>query len=140
MHYACGFVNNTRMIQLLSHFGFSTNVFDKDGNTPLDFQERNASQELQDLLSLHRKQSHESEPNPWTWQVWTSVQREKNGLRQLISTSHPTLHGHAHSCGGSNHSHGGSNHSHDASGVCSSQHDLNRCEPHRGDQSNCKIS
>lgn len=124
MHYASGFVNNAQMTQLLSHYGFSTNVFDKDGNTPLDFQERNASKEIQDLLKLHLKRSHQPEPNPWTWQVWTEVQREKNGLRQLISCSHPNLHGHSHSHGAHGHSHG--DHFHDSSGVCTGQSE-NQC-------------
>ena len=134
MHYACGFVDNKRMIQLLSHFGFSLNVFDKDGNTPLDFQERAPSDEVQNLLILHKKQAYETEePNPWTWQVWTSVQREKNGLRQLISHTHPNIHGHGHSHGGHGHSHGGhghsygQSHSHDASGACVSDHDNDQC-------------
>lgn len=126
MHYACGFIDNKRMIQLLSHFGFSHNVFDKDGNTPLDFQERAPSEEVQDLIKLHKKQAYENpEPNPWTWQVWTGVQREKNGLRQLISPSHPFLHGHGgHSNCGHGHSHG-QGHSHDASGACVSN--ANQC-------------
>jgi len=121
--------------------GFSTNVFDKDGNTPLDFQERNASKELQDLLSLHRKQSHEAEPNPWTWQVWTSVQREKNDFRQLISTSHPSLNGHGHSHN-HGHSHGSSSHSHDVNGICSSKHDHDYCQikGSKKMESNCSIS
>ena len=92
--------------------------FFKDGNTPLDFQERNASQEVQDLLEMHKKKEFKAvEPNPWTWQVWTQVQREKNTLKQLISVSHPNLHGHGHS-----HEHGhGHGHSHVHSDTCHSE-------------------
>ncbi len=52
------------------------------------------------------------EPNPWTWKVWTKIQREKNTLKQLISMAHPHLHGHSHA--GHNHGHcqGDEYHSH----------------------------
>ena len=63
--------------------------------TPLDFQERNISQELQELIKIHRLKTFScTEPDPWTWQVWTKIQREKNTLKQLISVAHPHLHAH----------------------------------------------
>lgn len=66
MHYANGSKENKRMSQLLSQFGFSDNVFDYLGNTPLDFQERKESVELQDLINMHRlKNFNIEEPNPW---------------------------------------------------------------------------
>lgn len=102
MHYANGYPDNKRIIQLLSQFGFSDNVFDKNGMTPLDFQERNTSQELQELMKMHKIRNFaHKEPDPWTWQVWTKVQRERNTLKQLISVNHPHVHDHSHS-----HNHG----------------------------------
>lgn len=75
----------------------------KDGMTPLDFQERMNSKELQELLRIHKlKKFNLKEPNPWTWQVWTKLQHEKDTLKQIISVNHPNLHGHGHSHG---HSH-----------------------------------
>lgn len=102
-----GMENGNRTVQLLSQFGFSTNVFDKDGMGPLDFQERMSSKELQNLINIHKHQEFENtqEPNPWSWSVWTRIQREKNVFKQLVSVSHPCLHtaiqaesnGHGHS-------------------------------------------
>ena len=95
-HYAMGMEKNEKMCQLLSQFGFSSNVFDKDGMTPLDFQERVLSKELQDLISIHRNQefinNSVEEPNPWSWSVWTRIQREKDGLKQLLPVNHSCLH------------------------------------------------
>lgn len=106
-HYACGMDNNKPMVQLLSQFGFSDNVYDKDGMTPLDFQERLASEELQELIRLNRvRKFTDDEPNPWTWKVWTKLQRDRDNLKTLIPFSNPLLipnfpfHGHSH-----NHSH-----------------------------------
>lgn len=125
MHYACGYNDNKKTSQLLSQYGFSDNVFDKDGMTPLDFQERINSEELQDLIKQHKLKDFVcQEPNPWSWQVWTRIQREKDTLKQLISVSHPHLKfNHSHSHG---HSHG---HSHEPSSPIQIQ------EPN----SNCKI-
>lgn len=144
MHYACGFVDNTRMIQLLSQFGFSKNVFDKDGNTPLDFQERNSCKEVQDLIELHKKQDYRrAEPNPWTWHVWSNIQRERNGLKQIISMTQFNAHGHSHgghghSHGGHGHSHGGDDHSHDKNGVCIPNDD--QCENSEAVKPYCTIN
>lgn len=84
--------------------------------TPLDFQERMISVELQELIRIHKHQEFDNmeEPNPWSWSVWTRIQREKDNLKQMISVSHPSLnqmlstnaHGHSHD---HSHSHG---HSH----------------------------
>ena len=56
------------------------------------------------------------EPDPWSWKVWTKIQREKNTLKQLISVTHPHLHSHSHgaynhgSCQGDEfHSHNNNN-------------------------------
>ena len=58
--------------------------------SPLDFQERAPSQEIQDLLKMHREQKFDmEEPYPWSWKVWTRVQREKNTLKQIISFKNP---------------------------------------------------
>jgi hypothetical protein len=139
MHYACGFVDNTRMIQLLSQFGFSNNVFDKDGNTPLDFQERNSSKEVQELIQLHKKQDYKrTEPNPWTWQVWTNIQREKNGLKQIISTKDLNCHGHSHIGHSHGHSHGDEGHSHDQNGACIPKED--QCEENNTEKTYCIIN
>lgn len=98
IHYANGYTDNKRITLLLSQFGFSDNVYDKDGMTPVDFQERNSSQELQDLMKIHKlKKFSVKEPDPWSWKVWTKIQRERNTLKQLISVSHPHLHSHSHS-------------------------------------------
>jgi hypothetical protein len=117
---------NKRCVTLLSQFGFSENVFDKDGQTPLDFQERIKSDEVQQLIDIHRKKTFNiTEPNPWTWQVWTKIQQERDSLKQLIAFSNPFDHssrGHDH-----NHSHSHS-HSHGHS------HNQNQLE-----NSNCKI-
>ena len=149
MHYACGFTDNSRIIQLLSHFGFSNNVFDKDGNSPLDFEERNSSQQVKDLIELHRLQDYNSpEPNPWTWQVWTNLQREKKGLKQLIPISSLNAYGHGHSHSGHGHSHSGHGHSHaphghshNSQGVCTTE-DHNECEnsEYKNDGSYCIIN
>lgn len=78
------------MIQLLSQYGLSDNVYDKDGQTPLDFQERVVSEELQELIRINREQLFDvAEPNPWSWKVWTRIQSEKDTLKQLISYSNP---------------------------------------------------
>ncbi|CAF0712961.1 unnamed protein product [Brachionus calyciflorus] len=111
MHYASGYNDNRKMSQLLSQYGFSENVFDKDGMTPLDFQERIQSEELQELILNHKKRKFDcEEPNPWSWRVWTRIQREKNTLKQIMSfsnsKSHSHHHGHSH-----NHVHA---HSHDS--------------------------
>ena len=111
MHYASGYNDNRKMSQLLSQYGFSENVFDKDGMTPLDFQERIQSEELQELILNHKKRKFDcEEPNPWSWRVWTRIQREKNTLKQIMSFSNSKSnshhHGHSH-----NHTHG---HSHDS--------------------------
>lgn len=92
------------MSQLLSEYGFSENVFDKDGMTPLDFQERIQSEELQELISNHRnKKFNSEEPNPWSWKVWTRIQRERNTLKQIISLSGSKFNGCYH--GNSHHRH-----------------------------------
>ena len=109
------------MIQLLSQYGLSDNVYDKDGQTPLDFQERAVSEELQEVIRINREKlfGKVDEPNPWSWKVWTRIQSEKDTLKQLISYSNPFVafnihrggHGHGHSHGG-HHSHSHSSHSH----------------------------
>ncbi len=72
MHYASGSLENKRIVQLLSQFGFSDNVFDYLGQTPLDFQERKESTELQELIAMHRtKDFDKEEPNPW-YIIWPS--------------------------------------------------------------------
>lgn len=113
-HYASGMENNRRMVQLLSQCGLSDNVYDKDGQTPLDFQERAVSEELQEVIRINRDRlfGKVAEPNPWTWKVWTRIQSEKDTLKQLISYSNPSpfmplnanrirgdSHGHGHSHG-----------------------------------------
>lgn len=91
-HYASGIENNKRMVQLLSQYGLSDNVYDKDGQTPLDFQERVVSEELQELIRINREQLFDvAEPNPWSWKVWTRIQSEKDTLKQLISYSNPFM-------------------------------------------------
>ena len=108
MHYAYGSETSKRIAQLLSQFGFSENVFDKDGMTPLDFSERAKSDELQELIAMHKSRSFVAggavEPNPWTWQVWTRIQSEKNTFKQLIAVSHQHHH-HRGACVGANHLH-----------------------------------
>ncbi|RNA35635.1 serine threonine- phosphatase 6 regulatory ankyrin repeat subunit A-like, partial [Brachionus plicatilis] len=104
LHYACGYDDKKKMSQLLSEYGFSENVFDKDGMTPLDFQERIQSEELQELISNHRnKKFNSEEPNPWSWKVWTRIQRERNTLKQIISLSGSKFNGCYH--GNSQHRH-----------------------------------
>lgn len=94
MHYAFGYDDKKKLSQLLSEYGFSENVFDKDGKSPLDFQERIQSEELQELISNQKnKKFNCEEPNPWSWKVWTRIQREKNTLKQLMSLSGSNLNG-----------------------------------------------
>ncbi len=87
-----------------------------DGMTPLDFQERISSEELQELMKMHtlRKFTTE-EPNPWTWQVWTRIQREKDDRFRLISINQAHSHGHH-----GNHQHHGHSHSHKHDEPCES--------------------
>lgn len=105
------------MIQLLSQYGLSDNVYDKDGQTPLDFQERAVSEELQEVIRINREKlfGQVDEPNPWSWKVWTRIQSEKDTLKQLISYSNPFVAFNIHRGGGGGHGHGhshGGHHSH----------------------------
>lgn len=88
-----------------------------DGMTPLDFQERFSSEELQELMKMHtlRKFTTE-EPNPWTWQVWTRIQREKDDRFRLISINQAHSHSHHR-----NHQHHGHSHSHKHDESCESE-------------------
>ncbi len=106
MHYAYGAETNKRIAQLLSQFGFSENVYDKDGMTPLDFSERAKSKELQELIAMHKARNFDGtriEPNPWTWQVWTHLQSERDTFKQLVAVSNHHRHHHLHrGCGSMN--------------------------------------
>jgi hypothetical protein len=88
----------------------------KDGMTPLDFQERMSSEELKELMKMHtiRKFTIE-EPNPWTWQVWTRIQREKDDRFRLISINQAHSHSHHH--------HHGHSHSHKNNELCESKNE-----------------
>jgi hypothetical protein len=135
---------NKRIIQLLSQYGFSENVYDKDGMTPLDFQERVMSEELQELIEINKLKKFKTEdPNPWTWKVWTRIQSEKDTLKQLISYSNPLLmlqinHGHSHNHGhGHGHSHNHSHSHNNHQNACSS--DYLNIEDEINQSSNCLI-
>jgi hypothetical protein len=101
-----------------------------DGMTPLDFQERISSEELQELMKMHTLRTFTNEePNPWTWQVWTRIQREKDDRFRLISINQAHSHGHHR-----NHQHHGHSHSHKHDEPCESdkknvnEHNLNSTE------------
>ncbi|CAF1184841.1 unnamed protein product [Didymodactylos carnosus] len=81
-HYACGLLFND-IQKLLSQFGASDFVTDKDGKSPLDFEVRRTSPEVQQLLLSQLENS--PEPNPWTDDVWYRLQTETriNNLRKL---------------------------------------------------------
>ena len=103
LHYAYGMPNNKPIISLLLDYGFSENVFDKDGISPLDFQERQDSSELHELILLHKnKKLDVIEPNPWTFQVWTRLQQEKDSNKQISLFNNKILNRNCHSHG---HSH-----------------------------------
>lgn len=119
MHYAYGYDDKKKMCQLLSEYGFSENVFDKDGMTPLDFQERIQSEELQELISNQRNKKFDcEEPNPWSWKVWTRIQREKNTLKQLMSLPSSNLNGCHHRHHHNVHEHDRNNSDQETNGYC----------------------
>ena len=104
LHYAYGMINNKKVTSLLLEFGFSENVFDKDGMSPLDFNERQESEELKELILLHKnKKLSIIEPNPWSFNVWTRIQQEKDSNKQITLFNSKILNHHGHSHG---HSHG----------------------------------
>jgi len=85
LHYAYGTPDNKEINELLVEFGFSENVFDKDGKSPLDFQERIVADEVQELVQMHRlKNFNAKEPDPWSWQVWTRLQKEREMNKQIV--------------------------------------------------------
>lgn len=97
--------------------------------TPLDFQERNISQELQELMKIHRlNQFNIKEPDPWSWKVWTKIQREKNTLKQLISVAHPHFHAHSHGAHNHGNCQGDEYHSHNNTGSLMKNHSHNHSE------------
>jgi hypothetical protein len=132
------------VVQLLSQYGFSDNVYDKDGQTPLDFQERVVSEELQEVIRINKLRLFESgvvEPNPWSWKVWTRIQSEKDTLKQLISYSNPIValnikRGHSH-----NHGHGHSHHGHSHQGNHSHNcnDDVDDVEDNIANENECHI-
>jgi ankyrin repeat protein len=100
LHYAYGMKNNKAIVDLLLDYGFSENVFDKDGMSPLDFYERKDSVELQELILLHvNKKFDVIEPNPWSFHVWTRLQQEKDSSKQIMLFNNKIInhsHGHSH--------------------------------------------
>jgi ankyrin repeat protein len=106
LHYAHGMIDNKKITSLLLEYGFSENVFDKDGMSPLDFNERQESDELKELIILHKnKKLDVIEPNPWSFNVWTRLQQEKDCSKQitLFNTKIMNHHGHSHGHGHSHH-------------------------------------
>jgi hypothetical protein len=90
LHYACGMLGDPSVAKILLDFGFTENVFDKDGMSPLDFQERAESDQVQDLIEIHRTQEFRTvpEPNPWTSEVWDTLQVSKNKRLVLADYFH----------------------------------------------------
>jgi hypothetical protein len=112
--------------------------------TPLDFQERIASQELQELINIHRlKMFTCEEPNPWTWKVWTKIQQEKDNLKTLMPYySNPLLipsfptRGHSHNSNSNHQHHHHHNHDHSYHQI---QNETSLDDDNESDNFNCQI-
>lgn len=90
LHYAYGMKDNQKCVHILLEFGFSENVFDKDGKSPLDFAERIDSYEISEVIRINKEMCfQEQEPNPWSYRVWTELQKAKDSTRQLIPFFNP---------------------------------------------------